>query len=147
MPLISTRVRWGCYCCIYKGGPGNSASWKYSGRPPLCPESDWTTIRLLREAISLSCLSVLLCLRLSRSAVFLPRQTRLHGNNEVQIPWEHTWILSNQYMSGRAEPFGTFPSWCGETDGTNLTYMTTIISRFQCNQRIYKKWGGGALSD
>ena len=43
---------------------------------------DWTSVCFLREAISLSRLSVLLCLRLSRFA-FLPGQTRVRGNDEV----------------------------------------------------------------
>lgn len=35
---------------------------------------------------------------------------------------------------GRVEPFGIFPSGCGETDGTDLISVTAILSRFQRNQ-------------
>lgn len=31
-------------------------------------------------------------------------------------------------QQGRVELFGKFPSWCGETDGTNLINVTTILS-------------------
>lgn len=69
-PLISTRHRRGFHCGSYKGRQGRGSSWKYSGRTLLCREIDWTSARVLREAIPLSRPSVLLCLSQSRSAFF-----------------------------------------------------------------------------
>lgn len=103
----------------------------------LCQEIDWTNDRLLREAISLSRPSILLCLRLS-CAAFLPGQTRVCGNDKTDDSSDTSGRHLNTELTicvrcskVKLNPLASFHRGLERQMAQTWHNVTSILNRFQ----------------